>query len=232
MDQIAARLTSAILEGRYAPGERLPPERELASHWGASRGSVREVLRRLDALGLVSRRIGSGTFVTLTPPDPIAERTSPLELIEVRLTLEPRAAQLAVANATARDLAQLRAALEGLEAASSDREAFSRADEHFHLCVVECTHNPLMIWLYHHINDIRSHDQWNRMKDKILTRERIAAYNLEHRQLHEALRSRDAAAAARVLEAHLERARRDLVGARRDSNARVSQDGAPLERAR
>ena len=213
---IAARLQQAILDGTYAYGARLPAERDLANHFGASRSTVREALRRLEERRLLSRRIGSGTFVDYRPsPDGsyIAELTSPLELIEVRLAIEPRIAALAAVNAAARELERMAEALDRVEAAGNDREAFSRADEQFHLLLAECTRNPLLVWLYQQINDVRSHSQWHSMKDKILTAKRIRDYNRQHRQLYEALRSRDVEAAVAVIEQHLEKARRDLVGA-------------------
>ncbi len=213
---IAARLRQAILEGNYSYGERLPAERDLANHFGTSRNTVREALRRLEESHLVTRRIGSGTFVSYRPPlgeGHIAELTSPLELIEVRLGIEPQMARLAVVNATARDLERLDEALRRVEASGEDSEYFSRADERFHQVLAECTHNPLMVWLYQQINDVRGHAQWDGMKDQILTAERIDAYNREHRELYDALRSRDVEAAGRVIAEHLERARRDLMGA-------------------
>ena len=213
---IAARLREAIMEGRYAFGERLPAERDLTTHFGASRGTVREALRRLEELHLVSRRIGSGTFVSYRASpheEDIAELTSPIELIEVRLALEPDMARLAAVNATSRDLDRMERALLTCEAAGADREAFSQADESFHLALVECTRNPLMIWLYARINDVRRHAQWNAMKDKILSGERIAEYNLEHRALFEALRRRDVSAATAAIEKHLDKARQHLLGA-------------------
>ena len=214
---IAARLREAILEGRYAFGERLPAERDLTTHFGASRGTIREALRRLEEMQLVNRRIGSGTFVAYraSPHEKdIAELTSPIELIEVRLALEPDMARLAVVNATARDLERMEDALLACEAAGGDREAFSQADESFHLALVECTRNPLMIWLYGKINDVRRHTQWNAMKDKILTPGRIEAYNAQHRALFEAVRSRDMDAAVVAMEGHLTGARDDLLGVR------------------
>ena len=213
---IAARLEQAILEGTYAHGARLPAERDLAHHFGASRSTVREALRRLEERRLLTRRIGSGTFVDHRPsPDGsyIAELTSPLELIEVRLALEPRIAALAAVNAAARELERMAEALEQVEAAGDDREAFSRADEQFHLLLAECTRNPLMVWLYQQINDVRSHAQWHSMKEQILTAKRIKDYNRQHRQLYEALRSRDVETAVAIIEQHLDKARRDLVGA-------------------
>ena len=212
---IAARLRQAILDGNYAYGERLPAERDLAEHFGASRSTVREALRRLEEAHLVTRRIGSGTFVSYRPSlgdGNIAELTSPIELIDVRLGIEPRIARLAAVHATARDLDRVGEALRRVEASGEDREYFSRADEQFHLLLAECTHNPLMVWLYQQINDVRSHAQWNSMKDKILTGPRIMAYNKEHRQLYETLRSRDVEGAERIITQHLEIARRHLLG--------------------
>lgn len=213
---IAARLQQAILDGTYAFGARLPAERDLAGHFGASRSTVREALRRLEERRLLTRRIGSGTFVSHRPtPDGsyIAELTSPLELIEVRLALEPHIARLAAINATGRDLDRMATALDQVESAGADRETFSSADERFHLQLAECTRNPLMVWLYQQINDVRSHTQWARMKETILSPQRIANYNKQHRALFEALRSHDAEAAVAVLEAHLRKARQHLIGA-------------------
>ena len=213
---IARRLRHAILEGAYGYGERLPAERELAGHFSASRTTVRQALRQLEEARLVNRKIGSGTFVCYRAPledMDIAELTNPIELIEVRLGIEPRMARLAAVNATARDLERLHDALKRTEAAGSDREAFSRADEKFHLLLAEATHNPLMVWLYQQINEVRGHAQWDGMKDKILTAEPIAMYNSDHRRLYEALRNREVDAAAATITTHLERARKDLLGA-------------------
>ena len=212
---IAARLRQAILDGKYADGERLPAERDLAQHFDASRSTVREALRRLEETHLVTRRIGSGTFVTHRPAldqSNIAEVTSPIELIEVRLAVEPQMARLAVVNATQRDLERMGEALRRVESCGNDREHFSRADEQFHLMLAECTRNPLMVWLYRQINDVRSHALWDGMKDKILTEARIGEYNRQHRELYEALCNRDVDAAAQIIAAHLEKARRDLLG--------------------
>ena len=212
---IAARLRQAIVDGKYADGERLPAERDLAQHFDASRSTVRESLRRLEEMHLVTRRIGSGTFVNYKPAadeSDIAEVTSPIELIEVRLAIEPQMARLVVVNATARDLERLGEALRRVENCGEDREYFSRADEQFHLMLAESTRNPLMVWLYRQINDVRSHAQWDGMKDKILTAARIAGYNRKHRELYTALCNRDVDAAVEIIGAHLEKARGDLLG--------------------
>lgn len=215
VDRIAAELRDAILTGTYGYQERLPAERDLARHFGASRGTVRAALLRLESQNLLTRRIGSGTFANHPPQgdvDDIADSTSPLELIEVRMALEPEICRLAALHATLRDVARLESCLARLEAAQ-ERNGFSRADESFHLSLAQCTRNPLMIRLYRLVGTLRGHEQWRRMKVKILTPATIAAYNRQHRAIFEAIESRDADAASRAVKAHLEKARRDLLGA-------------------
>ena len=99
------------------------------------------------------------------------------------------------------------AEMEGVD----DAESFSLADEMFHLRLAEATHNPLIVEIYHRINHVRAHQQWDSIKNKILTPEQIAAYNAEHRDLLVALSLRDAERAVEVVSAHMERARADLL---------------------
>jgi DNA-binding FadR family transcriptional regulator len=216
---ITAQLRQAILEGAYAHGEKLPAERQLAEAFGASRTTVRIALGQLEEERLVIRRVGSGTFVNHRSRDEtenIAEVTSPIELIEVRLGVEPHMVRLAVLNATARDMDRLQESVERMEAGSTDAEAFTQLDEQFHLMIAESTHNPLMVWIYRQINDVRCHAQWAQMKDKVLTPERIAEYNRQHRNLFETIRSRDVEGAVAIVTNHLHYARRQLLGAASD----------------
>ena len=212
---IAAQLQRAIVEGAHRYGDKLAPERDLAGIFKVSRTTVRSALQRLENSGLVVRQVGSGTYVSYRPSPKvgeIAEVTSPLELIEVRLALEPQMTRLAVASATARDLDGLGEILARAEASGSDPEDFSHWDEEFHLHLAECTHNPLLAWIYREINEVRGHSQWNARKDTILTPERIGEYNRQHRRLYDSLRSRDVEASVRAITEHLEKARADLLG--------------------
>jgi DNA-binding FadR family transcriptional regulator len=216
---ITAQLRQAILEGAYAHGEKLPAERQLAEVFGASRTTVRIALGQLEDERLLTRRVGSGTFINYKSrgeTEDIAEVTSPIELIEVRLGVEPHMVRLAVLNSTARDLDRMQEAVERMEAGSTDPEAFTLLDEQFHLMIAESTHNPLMVWIYRQINDVRCHAQWNAMKDKVLTAERIAEYNRQHRNLFETIRSRDVEGAVAIVTNHLHYARRQLLGAPSD----------------
>lgn len=212
---IAMALRTEILEGRYAFGDRLPAERHLASYFGASRGTIREALRRLEDSNLVSRRIGSGTFVAYRErPDHahVAETTSPLELIEVRLALEPHMVRLAVTNASSRDVNRLRDALGEVISAGVNPELFSRADESFHLVLADCSRNPVMQWLYRHINDVRGHAQWSTRRDSVLTPQRIREYNSEHQAVFRAVHNRNVEDGMNAMTQHLKRARAHLMG--------------------
>ena len=215
---IAAQLRHSILEGVYGFSDRLPAERQLAETFNVSRGTIREALRRLEELGMVTREIGSGTFVTyreFAEQAAIADVTSPLELIDVRFGIEPQMVRLAISNATAIDIERLHKALARVESTQNNPENFTLADSEFHLSLAECPRNRLMVWLYQLINETRTHSQWVSMKDRILTSERIAKYNAQHRQLYNAIASRDIDTALATIYEHLDRARTDLIGATR-----------------
>ena len=215
-DSIALELRDAIVGGLYATGQRLPPERRLATHYNASRATIREALRQLSDQRLVERRIGSGTFVTYrqaVEEHEVAEETSPLQLVEVRMAVEPQMARLAVLHASHRDLDRLQAALDALAASHGDPQLYSVADERFHLELAACTGNPLMIWLYRQINEVRLHAQWAEMREKVLTPTNMAIYDQQHRAVVEAVRRRDADGAAAAMEAQMAKARADLLGA-------------------
>ena len=213
---VAEQLRRAIAEGVYGADGRLPAERRLSEAFAVSRTTVREALRSLEHRGLVSRRVGSGTFVTVRPGSEhsdIAEVTSPLELIEVRIAMEPHMVRLATMHATLRDIESVADALDQLERPGIGAETFTRHDRVFHQAIAAATRNPLMNALYGQINHVRGHRQWAAMKDKVLTPESMAAYNREHRELLEALLRRDADRAVAVVLRHLDSARRQLAAA-------------------
>ncbi len=213
---IATQLRQAILDGVYVDGERLPAERQLATALGSSRTTVREALRILEHGKLVNRRVGSGTFVTFRPEaaeEDVAEITSPLELVEVRIAVEPHMVRLATLHATLRDLDRIGEALKALENSEVNAEAFTRHDRTFHQAIADSTRNPLMISLYRQINYVRGHRQWNAMKDKVLTTESMDAYNRQHRSLYDALRARDSDQAVAIVDDHLASARKQLSAA-------------------
>jgi DNA-binding FadR family transcriptional regulator len=217
-NSITARLRRAIETGIYADGDQLPPERQLAVAFGTARSTIRKALDQLEHKGFVLRRVGSGTFVSYAGPvqDSMADVTdliSPLQLIETRFAIEPYMTKLATLHASARDLDVMQDVLGQIEKVTNDQDAFTRLDSEFHLQLARCSRNPLIYRLYQQINTVRAHAQWEQMKQIILSSEKMANYNQQHRAIVEALRQRDVQAAVDQISRHLETARQDLLGA-------------------
>ncbi|MEM0922221.1 MAG: FadR/GntR family transcriptional regulator [Pseudomonadota bacterium] len=213
-NQIASDLRDKIVEGALSVGTRLPPERSLAMEFGVARGTVREALRQLEHLRFVERRAGSGTYVIWAENDDslaMTEGTRPLELLDARFGLEPQLCRLAVIHATAQDLQALEEPIRVMESCLSDRTSFADADERFHLALADCAQNPLMRWMMAKMHEVRSHKQWGHMRTLTLTPQMIALYNRQHRTIVEAIRARDADAAARAMRNHLVSSRQSLI---------------------
>ena len=211
---VAVQLRRRILEGEYAYEERLPAERNLAEEFGVSRGTIRSVLVLLEEQHLVVRLIGSGTYVShkeITNQQEISSITSPVEMVEVRIAIEPQMVRLAIANASQRDLEEMRMAILQCENCGGDAEKFARADTAFHMALAHCSKNKLLYWLYERISEVRRHSQWRMMKAKILSPEQIQIYNNQHRALYEAIVARDTTSAIKVIKDHLFGVQGDLL---------------------
>jgi len=213
---ISAYLRRAIETGAYSEGDRLPPERQLALTFDAARSTVRRALDQLAKAGLVSRRLGSGTYVGAGGGQhgaDLADQISPLQLVEARLAVEPFTTRLAVLHATRRNLDDMELVLKHAEESLADKDDFSKWDGEFHLLIAHASGNPLLINVYRQINHVRLHAQWDAMKEKILTPDVVTAYNRQHRAIFNALNERDAQGAYALITEHLEKAREDLVKA-------------------
>ncbi len=208
-------IRAAIINGDYTYNERLPSERSLADQHSVARGTVRSALNQLERANFVRKKFGSGTFVNYDikfDQEDISEETSPLDLIETRLAIEPHIVRLVVANANNRELRKLQEMLEDTVNAQQDANSFSSADEAFHLMLANYSQNPLLIWIYQRINDIRNHTQWSHRKLGILTSGKIAQYNQQHHALLKTIIRRDMEGASTLMIQHLNQAKRDLGG--------------------
>ncbi|MCH8177211.1 MAG: FadR family transcriptional regulator [Proteobacteria bacterium] len=211
---VASQLRCRILEGHYVHEERLPAERNLAEEFNVSRGTIRSALQILEDQHLITRHVGSGTYVShqeLTNQQEISSITSPLEMIGVRIALEPEIVRLAIANASYRDLEELRKALRRCEDCGGDAEKFARADTAFHLTLAHCSRNKLLYWVYGRISEVRRYSQWRKMKAKLLTPERMDYYNSQHRAIYEAIAARDTPEAVKIIKNHLYGVQDDLL---------------------
>lgn len=209
-------LVGEISSGRLHVGVKLPPERELSQRFAISRGSVRRVLADLRTRGLIVQSVGSGTFVAdgaqdlarTTDPAP-GIHTSPAELMEARLLIEPLMPALIVRNANAGDFARMQQCLEEGEAAAS-MEAFEHWDGELHKSFAEATHNSFFLQILELTNRVREQGEWGRLKRRSLTPERREQYQRQHRAIVEALKDRDASQARDFLLGHLEQIQRNL----------------------
>ena len=136
---------------------RLPSESEIAGLVGVSRTPVREAMKILNAVGIIDIRRGIGTFVApqaknafeyLLLFQTVTQRATPRQLFEARLMVEQTAAELAIVNASAADLARIRAANETLrrlaEMPEPDLDEVTEADIEFHRTIFEVCGNPLI----------------------------------------------------------------------------------------
>jgi GntR family transcriptional regulator, uxu operon transcriptional repressor len=140
---------------------------------------------------------------------PDSLQTSPAEIMAVRLLLEPQMLGLAVANATAADIDEMRHCLkEG--AAARGFEEFEIWDARLHAAFANATHNRLLVQLFTTMNEARDHPLWGSVKRRSFTDERRSEY---HQDLVDAIDDRDSEAAASVMRRHLLRIRGALLGA-------------------
>ncbi len=209
------QVRTAIMNGEYVFNERLPSERDLAILYSVARGTIRTALEQLERARLVRKRFGSGTFVCYDSRfehADIAEETSPLELIEARLAIEPHIVRLVIMHANNREIRSLEEALDNVVRAHPDPNSFSSADEAFHLTLASCSRNPLLEWFYRRINDIRSHTQWNQRRHNILVPSKISFYNDQHTELVRHIIRRDMDGAVNMIVEHMHQAKKDLLG--------------------
>jgi len=150
-------LGEAIVAGRYAPGNSIPPEPTLCEELGVSRTVVREAVKSLVAKGLVTTGPKVGTRVTAQAlwnwfdPDVVAWQTKAgltrdflREMQELRRVLEPAAVRIAADRATAEDIAQLEAAYAGMKDAIDNGGDYVLHDLQFHQGLLRACHNRMV----------------------------------------------------------------------------------------
>jgi GntR family transcriptional repressor for pyruvate dehydrogenase complex len=199
-NQVAERVQTLLEEREVEPGDRLPPERQLAAELGVSRSTLREGLRRLVDLGIVEARQGSGTYVAPLDLD---------DLLEARLQLEPYAARLAARRRGQQDLARLDRALTELRARQDDPAAFAAADARLHQVVTEAAGSVALRVLLAALGDLLRRSRDTTASDPAV---RAAALNQLER-LVEAIGAGDAEGAERAMRTHLRDVGAALAGA-------------------
>jgi len=158
---------SAIVNGEYKAGEYLPVDQELCKRFKASRPTIREVIRVLEAKGLVQMRQKVGTSINKSSSWNIIDAnvlawlrpgslTDELlrDLIEMRQLIEPAAAKLAAGRASLPEIKTIQDALTAMRTASKDMVSYAQADVNFHMAIFAASHNALFASLSHVVADL------------------------------------------------------------------------------
>ncbi|MBW7982244.1 FCD domain-containing protein [Enterobacillus tribolii] len=218
--EIGNALRASIISGEYPVGERLPPERDIATQFDVSRSVVREALIMLELEKLIDVRKGSGVYVIARPQDvpghtprTLDENTfGPFELLQARQLLESEIAAFAATRATKADILKMRQAIEQERRSLASGSVDESADEQFHCLLAQSTQNsvlanmvaeawqarkrnPLWAGLHLHTQDFSYH--WNWLED--------------HQKILQAVLKRDAKAAKQAMWQHLENVKTKLL---------------------
>lgn len=203
-EQLTARLLnefrSLISSGEIKPGSRLPPERELAKRFGASRSSVRPVIKMLENVGVLSQRVGDGTYLNSDATGILSvplhflillDGISLIELFEARLMLEPELAARAAHSASADDLEAMRRTFAAFKDNPVD------ADINFHTAVCRATRNRICIRMFEAIHQAFA-------QGMLLTSRLAPQRALDfHRSIYTAIHLRHAEDARKMMAEHL-----------------------------
>lgn len=152
VDTALESIRSAIENGHWKVGERLPVEAQLSESLGISRNTVREAVRVLVHVGILETRQGDGTYVRATRDAGETlrriERAKLRDQLEVRRMLETEAARLAAERRSDDELLAMSSALDQRAGAGNDIATRIRYDEQFHHAVANASHNTALIELY------------------------------------------------------------------------------------
>ncbi|EIT86484.1 GntR family transcriptional regulator [Fictibacillus macauensis ZFHKF-1] len=213
VEQVTAQMEQLIESGEWKVGDKLPPEPALMACFDVSRNTLREAINSLVHTGLVEKKQGIGTTVIGSSQLGMAlqkkvRKLDLLDTLEVRLTLEREAAQLAALRRTSEDLQHMEEQLRRCQEAAemNDPCHFSKMDTLFHKAVIQATHNSLFIELYESITDSMQHSILTIMSMK----KSIKIERDVHIDLFEAIHQQNAVLAMDCVTSYMEKAKTSL----------------------
>jgi len=195
-EQVAERLRTRILAHTLPPGSWID-EQSIAAEYGISRTPLREALKVLASEGLVTMKLRRGAYVT-----EVSERDLS-EVFYLLALLESDAAAAVATQATAAELAELQTLHEHLESTVADRDAFFRANEQFHIRLLQIADNR---WRLQLVADLRKVMKLNR-HHSLFKQGRLEASLAEHRQIMAALKARNAVRVQKLMQQHIDHGR-------------------------
>lgn len=220
-DSAVEEILGLIRDGRLQLGSRLPSERELMTRLSVSRGSLREAIRMLETMGVLTVLPGRGTWIREDYQERFSSdgwlswlpdhRTDVTELLEMRETLEVQAASLAAERSTPEQLARIRRELARMETAlaADDLEELVASDTGVHDSIADASGNSILA-------------QTLRSLSQLVMEARRATWAIpghprrsvpEHVRVVQAVAAGDREAAAKAMFKHVRKAREDVAGA-------------------
>lgn len=208
---VAAQILALIRQGEFPPGERLPPERELAQQLGVSRPSLREALIALEIGGQVEIRMGSGVYVRDVAGGGSAGGEhaiaalgeSPSELMQARIAIEGTVIVLATGKFTAATLDRLRRVVERMRKLAAAGKSPVDADRQFHMLIAETTGNSVLARFVGELFDSRHDPIAAAMRGHAESAQTWSVAVREHEDILKALQAGDPIAAQTAMRAHL-----------------------------
>jgi GntR family transcriptional repressor for pyruvate dehydrogenase complex len=202
------RIRSLLDPVTLGPDRKLPTERALCEMLYVSRRSVRRALAVLEAEGHIWRRQGSGTFAGPAPVqipwslEAVAKQSSYMEVMELRLRLEPQFAALAASRATPADVERLRTLIQHIST-SHDADERELWDSSLHRTVAEIAGNRLYLAIFDLVDRVRQEADWVEMRERARSANTNKLYRTQHDAVVDAIAAGDAAGAATAMQTHL-----------------------------
>jgi len=222
--QIADQIANLITAGEYTPGMRLPAERMLAEQLKVSRPSVREALIALEVEGWVDIRGGTGIFVSETPPIAALHASSPgvapskdfpavgpIELLDARDMVEPEVAALAARHASDETIVAFSRIMGDMVCCSSTDPRHMEYDHQFHSALAAATGNAALVQVMETLWAMRLAPLYVQLQNHFHNESIWQQAILEHREIFEAVKSRDPKSARTAMHRHIQNARKRYV---------------------
>ena len=208
-EDIVKQIRTLIEKGKLKRGDQLPVERELSETFKVSRATVREAIFNLEVMRLVQRRQGDGTYViasseeTLVQPLAAAlfhERDDIIDIFSIRKMIEPEVAQLASANATPEEIAELEELLKEQEEEIAGGKPPIQTDTDFHHLLARMSRNRVLERLLLALVDLLRRTRENYLQ----TSERMERSLRGHREILKAIKNGQGRVARQAMRRHLE----------------------------
>lgn len=215
---VLEQIETQIRQGGLQRGDRLPGERQLSELLGVSRPSVREALRSLEALGIVSARVSAGpesaAVLATAPSDALSSMLrmhiglsnfTEMEVVQTRSMVEERAAREAADNITAEEAQGLRRILEAMDRPGIDIMAFNALDSSFHTGIANAGKNRLVAYLVGALRDAVERHRLTAMRSLGDWADVSRDLQMQHHRLLDCIERGDSDAAAHAIRDHLQR---------------------------